>query len=96
MIERRLRSTGRKLERARADLEVTDEQLAQLAAESDDAEIRALVSDDPEAGLDRNSASRHRDAMARHRRDLVETIARLEASQDELLDQLSAKRSGSW
>lgn len=96
MIERRLRSIGRKLQRARDDLAVTDEQLDQLATESDDADVRALVSDDPEAGLDRNAANRHRDAMARHRGDLVETITRLEAEQDRMLDQLTARRSGSW
>jgi hypothetical protein len=30
--------------------------------------------------------------MARHRVDLVETIARLEAEQDDLLDRLTRKR----
>ena len=93
-IERRLRTVGRRLQRARDDLAVTDEQLLQLNDESHDAQIRALVADDPGAGLDSTAADRHRDAMARHRRELTETIVRLEKAQDELLDELSARRSG--
>lgn len=91
-LERRLRSTGRRLQQAREDLAVTDEQLVQLADESADASLRAIVSDDLTAGADSADAARHRDAMARHRGDLVETIARLEIQQDELLDELSARR----
>ena len=60
-----------------------------------DAQVRSVVSEGGSAGLDYNEAQRHSDAMARHRSDLVDTIARLEATQDELLDQLVAKRSGS-
>lgn len=91
-LERRLRGVGRRLEQARQDLAVTDEQLIQLADESADASLRAIVSDDLAAGAVSTDAARHRDAMARHRGDLVETIARLETQQDELLDQLSARR----
>ena len=90
--ERRLRSVGQKLARAREELAIADEQLLHLSDESDDAHIRSLVSDGGSAGLDHIEAQRHADAMARHRRDLVDTIARLEATQDELLDQLVADR----
>jgi hypothetical protein len=93
--ERRLRATSRRLRQARDDLAVADEQLAQLADESADAGIRAVVADDPSAGLDATEAERHRRAMARHRQDLLDTIAKLEAAQDDLLDQLSARRAGS-
>jgi len=93
MIERRLRSVGGKLARARADLDVAQEQLVHFADESDDASIRALVSDGGSAGLEATEAQRHTAAMTRHRDELVQTIARLEATQDELLDRLNERRS---
>jgi hypothetical protein len=92
MIERRLRGVTRRLQRARDDLSIAEEQLLHFADESDDAHIRALVADDAGAVVDHTDAQRHTDAMARHRRELVETIARLEATQDDLLDQLTARR----
>lgn len=94
LLERRLKGTTRRLQRARQDLAVAEEQLLHFDEESGDAAVRALVSDDPEARLDSRDASGHRDAMARHRDDLRTEIQRLEARQDELLDQLSAHRRG--
>ena len=94
LIERRLRGVGQRLQRAREDLAVTEEQLVQFLDEADDAHVRSLVADDRSAGLDYTEAQRHSDAMQRHRRDLVDTIAKLEATQDDLLDQLTARRSG--
>lgn len=38
-----------------------------------------------------HEAQRHADAMARHRAELVAAIERLEATQDELLDRLTAE-----
>lgn len=93
LIERRLKGVTQKLRRAREDLAVADEQLLHFAEESDDARLRSIVSDDRTAGADASDAQRHTDAMRRHRADLVETIERLERTQDELLDQLSARRS---
>lgn len=92
LIERRLRSVGRRLERARDDLAVAEEQLLHFVEDSDDATIRSLVSDDPTASIDSTSAQRHADAMHRHRDDLRASIVRLEASQDELLDRLNEGR----
>ena len=78
-VERRLRS-------------VADEQLAHFAAISDDTRIRSLVSETPVADEDHRQAERTSAAMARHRAELVERIARLEAEQDELLDRLPSRR----
>src|SRR5690606_35065330 len=61
---------------------------------ADDSRIRAMVSETPLADEEHREAERTSSAMARHRQALIETIARLEAEQDELLDQLSAKRRG--
>lgn len=93
MIERRLRNVGARLARARADLDIAQEHLVHFAEESDDASIRALVSEGGDAGIEATQAQRHTAAMTRHRDELVQTIARLEAAQDELLDRLNERRS---
>ncbi len=93
LIERRLRLVGRKIASLREELVITDEQLAHLADVTDDSRIRAMVSETPLADEEHREAERTSSAMARHRVDLLETIGRLEAEQDELLDRLSARRS---
>lgn len=93
IIERRLRSVGRKLSTARDDLAIAGEQLLHLADEADDAHTRSIVSDGGSAGIDYIASQRHTDAMARHRDELIATIARLESTQDDLLDQLNQRRS---
>ena len=91
-LERRLKALGRQLARLRADLSIADEQLAHFSDESDDARIRAMVSETPLAAAQEREAERHSSAMARHRDDLLGRISRLEAEQDDLLDKLSARR----
>lgn len=83
---------SRRLVQLRADLALADEQLAHFADESDDARLRALVSETPLAEHDHREAERHSSAMARHRDDLVELIAKLESEQDALLDKLTSRR----
>ena len=56
--------------------------------EAEDTRLRSLVSETPLAERDYRQAQRHADAMERHRRDVSIEIARLEATQDELLDRL--------
>jgi hypothetical protein len=92
LLERRLKMISRRLARLREDLSLADEQLAHFAEESDDARIRALVSETPLADHEHREAERSTTAMARHRDDLVEKIARVEAEQDALLDKLSSRR----
>ena len=81
LIERRLRAVGRRLSSLRQELTITD-----------DSRIRAMVSETPLADEEHRDAERTSSAMARHRTDLIQSIARLEAEQDDLLDKLSAKR----
>lgn len=83
---------SRRLMQLRADLAVVNEQLEHFVDESDDARIRALVSETPLADHEFRDAARHSAAMARHRDDLVDRITRLESEQDALLDKLSGKR----
>ena len=87
-VERRLLDVNRRLQRAREELSVLDQQLAAFAEEADDTRVRALVSDDPFANKEHREAERHVDAMRRSREALATTIAELERSQDDLLDHL--------
>lgn len=91
LVERRLTEVATRLKQLRGELAVSDEQLLQLAAEADDARLRALVSETPLAGREHQDAQRHADAMQRHRAEVLEGIAKLEAAQDELLDRLLAE-----
>ena len=91
-VERRLAKTGTRLKSLRAELSVIDEQLRYLRDDADDQAIRALVSETPGAGAEARDAQHHVDAMSRHRTHVAAEIAELEQRQDELLDQLSARR----
>jgi hypothetical protein len=88
LVERRLSEVASRLKQLREELSVSDEQLLHLAGEADDARLRALVSETPVSDREHQDAQRHADAMARHRAQVAEEIARLEATQDELLDRL--------
>ena len=82
----------KRLGQLRADLSVADEQLAHFTDDADDARLRALVSETPLADAEHREAERHSIAMARHRADLVERIAKLESEQDNLLDKMTDRR----
>jgi hypothetical protein len=88
LVERRLAEVGTRLRQLREELSVSDEQLLHLSGEADDARLRSLVSETPVADREHQDAQRHAEAMARHRAQVAEEIARLEATQDELLDRL--------
>ena len=89
-IERRLRGVSRQLSALRADLRVCEEQLVQVTDEADESRLRALVSETPLAEREYREARRHAERLSRHRDELVERIASLEADQDALLDRLTA------
>jgi hypothetical protein len=91
LVERRLTEVADRLKQLRSELVVADEQLAHLADAADDSRLRALVSETPLADREHHEAQRHADAMHRHRGEVVETIERLERTQDELLDRLLAE-----
>src|SRR3954453_22141782 len=91
LLERRLTELSERLKQLRADLVITEEQLAPLAEAADDARLRALVSETPLADREHQDAQRHADAMARHRAEVLDEITRLEQTQDELLDRLTAE-----
>lgn len=89
-IERRLLDVSDRIRQAQADLAVTDEQLAFLDEEAEDARLRAIVAETPMEVATANEAARHADALRRHRDALLRTIAELRSEQDDLLDRLTA------
>jgi preprotein translocase subunit SecA len=89
-VERRLTEVSERMRQLREELRVADEQLEHLAELAEEARLRALVSETPLSDREHTDAQRHADVMQRHRQEVVEEIARLEASQDDLLDRLSA------
>jgi len=89
-VERRLTEVSARLKGQREDLRVAEEQLLQLAAESDDARLRALVSETPLADREHREAERHSSRMQSHIDAVRDEIQRLELLQDELLDQMTA------
>jgi len=91
LIERRLSDVHRRLQRARKELEIVDEQFAALAEAADEAQMRSLVSETPLAEVEHRDARRHADAMARSRVAVLESIADLERVQDQLLDKLDLR-----
>ena len=92
LIERRLNEIGERLRRLRFDVAVSEEQLAHLADEADDASVRHLVSETPLSESERRDADRQVHAMSRHREELLAEVLRLEIIQDELLDRMTVER----
>ena len=88
LVEQRLIEVSSRLKKLQQELGIADEQLAHFTHEAEDARIRSLVSETPVAEREHREANRHAVAMRRHRDDVVAEIARLEATQNELLDRL--------
>ena len=88
-IERRLLDISDRIKKVQAELTVTDEQLAFLDEEAEDARLRAIVAETPMEVATANEAARHADALRRHRDSLLRTIAELRSDQDTLLDRLT-------
>src|ERR1700694_5396530 len=92
-LHRRLVDVTERLEKVRAELAVTDEQLAFLEDEDDEARLRSLVSETPFANVEAGDARRLSDALPRQREALLRTVAELVREQDRLLDRMSAELS---
>jgi hypothetical protein len=87
-VERKLRKLSARLRSLRDELVVIDEQLVHLVDDAEDKSLRALVAENPAAGIEHREAVGHSEAMADHRRHVASEIAALEVRQDELLDEL--------
>lgn len=95
ILERRLVDVSERLKRLRAELGVTEEQVAFVEDEAEDARLRAMVAETPLVDVEARDARRHADAAGRHRDALVQTIAELAQEQDSLLDRMAAELSAS-
>jgi hypothetical protein len=93
ILQRRLVDVTERLKKVRAELAVTEEQLAFLEEEADEARLRALVSETPLGDIEARDARRHADALARQREALLRSVAELVREQDRLLDRMSAELS---
>lgn len=62
--------------------------MAHLTDLAEDARLRALVSETPVADAEYREAERHAEAMRGHRTRVADDIARMERTQDDLLDRL--------
>ena len=89
LLQRRLIDVSDRLKRLRAELAVTDEQVAFFEAEADDARLRSLVSETPLADAEAREVRRHADAQGRQRDGLLRAIRELESEQDALLDRMA-------
>ncbi len=92
LVEKQLSASAERLRRLRNELAVIDEQLAALDGVADESRLRALVSETPLADREHTEARRHAEAMASQRAQVLESIGKLEQSQNELLDRLLAEQ----
>ena len=88
--ERRLRRVSVRLRALRDELRLADEQSMYLRDDADDLGVDAAIGV-VGASAEHRRAAEHAAAMDTHRRHLVDSIAALEAKQDELLDRMTAR-----
>src|SRR4029078_6000269 len=88
ILRRRLVDVSDRLKRLRAELTVTNEQVAFLEGEAEEARLRALMSETPLTDAEARDARQHADTMARYRDSLLLQIGQLQREQDDLLDRV--------
>ena len=93
ILQRRLLDVSERLKRVRAELAVAVDQAHFLEEESEEARLRALVSETPLSDAEAREARRHAEAMARHRQSLEMTLTQLLGEQDSLLDRMATELS---
>jgi hypothetical protein len=92
-LEQRLASVGERLQRARRDLQISEEQLAFQTEVADEAQTRMLVAETPLADREAREAREDLVRLRRQRDDARSVVEELEREQDRLLDLLSGKLS---
>ena len=93
ILQRRLLDVAERLKRVRAELAVAVDQQRFLEEESEEARLRALVSETPLSDAEAREAQRHAEAMTRHRQALETTLTELLGEQDALLDRMANELS---
>ena len=87
-VERKLSTVSTRLRKLREEVRILDEQRIPIATDAEDARLRVLVSETPQAERDHQEAARHLSVVERRRSQVVGEIAGLERTQDDLLDRL--------
>jgi len=88
-IERKLTDLSGQVARLKEELRIAEEQLQHFVDVADDARLRSLISETPLAAGEHREAAKTVVAMTRDRDAKVKRLAKLEAAQDTLLDELS-------
>ena len=83
--ERRLQDLQRRLSAARESFRILDEQLAVWNDAYEDARLRSLMSETPQADHDLVEIGRHHDVAKRERERQASEIAELTRDRDQLL-----------
>ena len=91
LLKKKLADTSLRLRQLREELKVAEEQLLHFSDEADEARLRSLVSETPLADQKHREANKHAESMRKHKNMLQIEIERVEALQDELLDQMGFK-----
>ena len=91
LLKKKLADTSLRLRQLQEELKVAEEQLTHFSDEADEARLRSLVSETPLAEQKHREANKHAESMRKHKDMLQNEIERVEALQDELLDQLEPK-----
>ena len=93
LLKKKLADTSLRLRQLREELKVAEEQLVHFSDEADEARLRSLVSETPLADQKHREANKHAESMRKHKTMLQTEIERVEALQDELLDQMDSKNA---
>ncbi|MGH2687634.1 MAG: hypothetical protein ACRDKW_02335 [Actinomycetota bacterium] len=92
-LEQRLANVGERLQRARRDLQITEEQLAFQTGVADEAQTKRLVAGTPLADREWREARDDLARLVRQRDDARAAVDELVREQDRLLDRLAGRLS---
>src|SRR5687767_15787521 len=93
ILQRRLLDVSERLKRVRAELAVAVEQQRFLEEESEEARLRALVSETTLSDAEAREAQSHAETMTRHRQTLETSLTNLHSEQDAILDRIAKELS---
>ena len=93
LLKKKLADTSLRLRQLQEELKIAEEQLVHFSDEADEARLRSLVSETPLADQKHREANKHAESMRKHKYMLQTEIERVEALQDELLDQMDSKNA---
>jgi hypothetical protein len=87
-IQKNLEQIGERLNRAREDLRIIEEQILFQMDVVEEAKTRAVVSETPLADREHEDARRDYELMLKQRKEALAEIAELQGEQDRLLDKM--------